>query len=216
MILAAGRGSRLRPLTDTTPKPMLPIGGKPLIEWQIEKLAAAGVTGVVINLHHLGEQIREHLDDGSRFDLEIAYSEESALLETGGGVVQALPLLGDEPFWLLNGDIWSDFDFTTLPQTPPGGNKAAHIVLTPTPGHRDGDFDFADGWVTQRGAGYVYCGIALYTPQLFGGERPLVFSLRDLLFDLLAQQRLSGQIHSGEWHDIGNLDQYQQLQSRSR
>jgi MurNAc alpha-1-phosphate uridylyltransferase len=216
MILAAGKGTRLAPLTDTTPKPMLPLFGRPLIEWQIAALAAAGVTRVVINLHHLGEQIRSHLGDGAAFNLEICYSEEAQLLETGGGIVNALPLFEDRPFWLLNGDIWTDFDFSTLPAAPVAPNLA-HLVLTPTPAYREnGDFEFAAGQVTRRGATYVYCGIAALDPAMFAAARPSHFSLRDLYFKLIADGKISGQVHNGEWHDIGTLAEYLALKERGR
>jgi len=211
MILAAGKGTRLAPLTHTTPKPMLELGGKPLIQWQVEALAAAGVTEVVINLHHLGEQIRAHLADGSHYGVHIRYSEETELLETGGGIVNALPLLRHEPFWLLNGDIWTDFDFKRLPAVP-ASPDLAHIVLTPTPAYRErGDFDYAEGRVTQRGNSFVYCGIAALSADLFDGVDPAHFSLRDLYFDLIKSRQLSAQVHTGVWHDIGTVAQYRAL-----
>lgn len=213
MILAAGRGRRLAPLTDTVPKPMLPVAGKPLIQWQIEALARAGAKEIIINLHHLGAQIADHLGDGATFGLAISYSWEDQLLETGGGIVNALPFFDDEPFWLLNGDIWTDFDFATLSRQldPP---NLAHIVLTPTPAYRDaGDFEFSDGQVTARGQSYVYCGIALLAPELFHGLTPGHFSLRDVYFDLIAAGALSGQVHPGQWQDIGTLDEYNAINS---
>ena len=211
MILAAGKGTRLAPLTDTTPKPMLALAGKPLIQWQVEALALAGVSDLVINLHHMGGQISAHLGDGSTYGVRIQYSHEKTLLETGGGIVNALPLLNHEPFWLLNGDIWTDFSFTSLPRapTPP---DLAHIVLTPTPEYRErGDFDFDAGRVTGRGNDYVYCGIAALAPQLFNGVDIQHFSLRDLYFDLIDKHQLSAQVHTGTWHDIGTVEQYQAL-----
>ena len=211
MILAAGKGTRLQPLTDTTPKPMLPLGDKPLIQWQIEALARAGVSEIVINLHHLGDQIEHHLGDGSAFGVKVQYSREQQLLETGGGILRALPMLGDQPFLLLNGDIWTDFDFATLPPepTPP---DLAHIVLTPTPASRNsGDFEFAGGRVTGRGAPYVYCCIAVLSPALFAGMDEAHFSLRDLYFELVSAGRLSGQLHQGVWRDIGTVSEYRAL-----
>lgn len=214
MILAAGKGTRLAPLTDTTPKPLLELAGKPLIVWQIEALAAAGVQQVVINLHHLGQQISNTLGDGSRYGVDICYSQEPELLETGGGIINALPLLGDEPFWLLNGDIWTDFDFSQLPQNLPE-NRPAHIVLTDKPANRtSGDFTYKDGQVTGRGGEYVYCGIAVINPQLFKGQATRHFSFRDTLFALIKSGKLSAQVHAGRWHDIGTLDEYQHLKAR--
>ena len=213
MILAAGRGTRLAPLTDVTPKPLLPLGGKPLIEWQVEALVNAGVENIVINLHHLGEQIAEHLGDGGRFGAAIQYSREAELLETGGGIVNALPLLGSETFWLLNGDIYTDFNFATLPDELADGDLA-HLVLTPTPAYRDaGDFECAGGRITGRGNAFVYCGIAVLSPALFDGQANGHFSLRDLYFEQLAAGRVSAQIHTGEWHDIGTLAQYEALKA---
>ena len=211
MILAAGKGTRLAPLTRRTPKPMLPLGGKPLIELQVATLARAGATRIVINLHHLGEQIRQHLGDGDRFGVEICYSEEPELLETGGGIAKALPLLGQDPFWLMNGDIWSDFNFSDLP-TAPHAPHLAHLVLTPTPPERDrGDFEYHEGQVTARGTTFVYCGIAVLCAELFEGFDVSHFSLRDRYFDLIASGRLGAQVHNGRWHDIGTVAQYQTL-----
>lgn len=213
MILAAGRGTRLAPLTDTTPKPMLPLNGKPLIQWQIEALVRCGVREVIINLHHLGEVIENFLTDGSAFGVSIQYSREQALLETGGGIVKALPLLGDAPFWLLNGDIWTDFDFASLPIAPSNPNLV-HMVLTATPESRDhGDFEYAHGSITARGESHVYCGIACVTPSVFGGRKVEPFSWNEIFFDLVNQGLVSAQIHNGTWHDIGTLAQYQKLTS---
>ena len=211
MILAAGRGNRLRPLTDQTPKPLLPVQGKPLIEWQVESLARVGVRSAIINLHHLGEQIAAYLGAGDRFGMDIEYSREVELLETGGGIAQALPFFEGAPFWLVNGDIWSDFDFTTLPHhyDPGARGNRAHLVLTPTPDFREhGDFDYAAGQVTQRGDAYVYCGIAVLDPALFAdrvGER---FSFQETMFALTASGQLGAQIHDGTWLDIGTPAQY--------
>lgn len=143
MILAAGRGARLQPLTDRRPKPMMKVGGAPLIGHQLRWLASAGVREVIINLHHLGEQIATYVGDGARHGLAVAYSREPMLLETGGGVVKALPWLGDEPFWLLNGDIYTDFPFRQFAKTLKAG-CLAHLLLTPTPAFRQaGDFNWA-------------------------------------------------------------------------
>lgn len=213
MILAAGKGTRLAPLTDSTPKPMLPVAGKPLIEWQVESLARAGVTECVINLHHLGDQIERHLGNGERFNVQVFYSYEAELLETGGAIVKALPWFRNDPFWLVNGDIWTDFDFSTLPRRP-DNDDLAHLVLTPTPDYREaGDFEFSDGRITGRGDTFVYCGIALLHPALFAAQTQRHFSLRDLYFELIASGRLAAQVHTGGWYDIGTLAQYQALQT---
>ena len=214
MILAAGRGTRLAPLTDRTPKPLLPVRGRPLIEWQIEALARAGVTHVVVNLHHLGAQIEHHLGDGSRLGVDIVYSHESALLETGGGIRQALPLLDSSTFLVVNGDVWSDFDFRQLPHSP-GAEQLAHLVLTPTPDYREhGDFTYADGLVTGRGEAFVFCGIAVLRRELFDNAPNGPFSVASLYFELLKTRQVGAQIHEGEWLDIGTLAQYQSLDQR--
>ncbi len=203
MILAAGRGERLRPLTDSLPKPLVEVRGEPLLAHQLRWLAAAGIRDVVINVHHLGERIVDAMGDGSACGVRIRYSEETELLETGGGVVKALPLLGDAPFVVLNGDIFTDFPFSRLPgDLDPGAD--AHLVVTPRPTFRErGDFDMEGGRITGRGDGYVYCGIALLHPRSLTGRRVEPFSLRDVYFRLMAQGRLSGQIWRGAWTDIG-------------
>jgi MurNAc alpha-1-phosphate uridylyltransferase len=207
MILAAGRGERLRPLTDRLPKPLAPIAGEPLLAHQLRWLVAAGIRDVVINLHHLGDQIEATFGVGSDFGVQIRYSRETERLETGGGIVNALPLLGTEPFLVLNGDIYTDFPLSGLRGALPA-DADAHLVLTATPPVRDqGDFDFASGRVMARGGGYVYCGIAVLRPELFAGRRAEPFSLRDLFFAALERGRLSGQIWSGYWTDIGTPDQ---------
>ncbi len=212
MILAAGRGTRLAPLTDRTPKPLLPVHGIPLIERQLRQLVAAGITEVVINLFHLGEQIVAHLGDGRSFGARIQYSRESELLETAGGIRQALPLLGNAPFVLLNGDIYTDFDFARLPAAP-ADDCGAHLVLTPTPAHRGGDFESDGRRVTARGEPYVYMGIGVVRPEAFASYPPGPFSFQTVMFDLLAEARLCAQVHAGEWHDIGSLAQYEAVQA---
>ena len=211
MILAAGRGERLGPVTDHTPKPLLEIHGEPLIVHQLRWLHAAGITELVINLHHLGAQIESALGDGSAFEVTIRYSHEQSLLDTGGGIRHALPLLGDEPFVILNGDIWTDFEFDGLPSSL--GGDLAHLVLTDTPPHRQaGDFDLLGDRVRRDGSrAMVYCGISVLSPALFDttGAAPTeaVFSLRDLLFDAASQGRLGGQRFAGTWVDIGGPEQ---------
>ena len=206
MILAAGRGERLRPLTDHTPKPMVEVRGRPLLAHQIDWLNRAGIRNLVINLHHLGEQIEAHFADGSAFDTHIQYSREETLLETGGGIVKALPLLGDQPFLILNGDIFTDFPFSTLKPIPDWAD--IHLVVTPTPAYREqGDFEYNDGRITARGEAYVYCGIAILRPEQFAGERVAPFSLRDRFFRAIESGTLSAQVWSGAWIDIGSQAQ---------
>jgi len=214
MILAAGRGERLRPLTDTTPKPLLSVGGEPLIAHQLRCLRSAGITEVVINVHHLGEQIQAFCGDGQHFGLTIAYSHEPVLLETAGGIVNALPLLGDAPFVLLNGDVFSDFTFNTLPAAPPDWADL-HIVVTPTPAYRDhGDFECTNDRVTKRGEAYVYCGIAVIDPAWLGTLPTGPFSLQQPLFQAVASGRVSAQIWPGEWIDIGTPTQLRDINAR--
>ena len=214
MILAAGRGSRLAPLTDDIPKPLLPVHGQPLIAHQLKWLAAAGVTRVVINLFHLGHDIRRELGNGEQFGLSIVYSDEPELLETGGGIAQARGLLGEAPFVLLNGDIWTDFDFSTLPETLPA-HIDAHLVAIPTPPNRtSGDFSLQHHrlWRPEDTArrDHVYCGISVLRARIIG-DRKGAFSLRDPLFEAARRGTLSGQQFTGVWRDIGTLDQLIQV-----
>lgn len=207
MILAAGRGERLKPLTESVPKPLLPVGDEALIARQLRALAAAGITRVVINLHHLGEQIASFCGSGEDFGVQIDYSREELLLDTGGGIVKALPLLGDAPFLILNGDILTDFPFQALSAAPPDWADL-HLVLTPRPAHRQhGDFECEAGRVTGRGESYVYCGIAVLRPELFAGRVAEPFSLQQILFDAVQAGRVSAEIWTGTWIDIGSHDQ---------
>jgi MurNAc alpha-1-phosphate uridylyltransferase len=216
MILAAGRGERLKPLTDTTPKPMLKVGAEPLIAHQLRWLKVAGIAEVVINLHHLGEQIADFCGDGRQFGVNIEYSVEETLLETGGGIVNALPLLGEQPFLILNGDIYTDFSFADLPTKPPSWADL-HLLLVPRPDFRDrGDFDYADGRVTARGEGFVYPGIAVLRPELFSGRRVEAFSLQQTLFKAVENGKASAQIWPGYWTDIGSHRQLQAVNERAQ
>jgi MurNAc alpha-1-phosphate uridylyltransferase len=213
MILAAGRGERLQPLTRHTPKPMLTVDGRPLLEHQLGWLRAAGIRQIVMNLHHLGEQIERHFGDGRRFGVEIRYSREPTLLETGGGIVNALPLLGDEPFLILNGDVFTDFAFAALAKLP--GWADIHLVVTPRPPFRSrGDFEVRAGRVIARGDAYVYCGIAVLRPELFAADTVEPFSLRRHLFRAMEAGRLSAQIWNGYWTDIGTRDQLDAANAR--
>ncbi len=216
MILAAGRGVRLKPLTDHTPKPMLAVGDAPLISHQLRWLADAGIGQVVINLHHLGEQIEGYVGDGKAFGLQVAYSREAHLLETGGGLVKALPLLGNAPFWLLNGDIHTDFPFRQFPVSLPKG-ILAHMLLTPKPRFRaKGDFNWRDGKVIGQGDDYVFCGLALLHPALVQGRRATPFSLREPYLQAVAAGAVSAQIWPGWWTDIGTPDQLEAVRRRQR
>lgn len=204
MILAAGKGERLRPLTLHTPKPLVRAAGVPLIEYHLRALAAAGFGELVINHAWLGQQIEDHLGDGSRFGVSIRYSPEGEPLETGGGIFKALPLLGDEPFLVVNGDIFTDYAFAQL-RKPLAG--LAHLVLVDNPEHHpQGDFLLADGQVSDgQGAGerLTYSGLAVLSPQLFEGCEPGAFKLAPLLRQAMARGLVSGERHAGRWIDVG-------------
>jgi MurNAc alpha-1-phosphate uridylyltransferase len=211
MLLAAGRGERLRPLTDKHPKPLLPVRGKPLIIWHLEALARAGVSEVVINLSWLGEQIRARLGTGSDWGLQIQYSEEGPEpLETGGGIFRALPLLGPAPFLLVNGDVFTGYDLGRLVPEP---GMQAHLVLVPNPPHHpEGDFALDQGLVTLKGTPrYTYAGIGLYTPKLFAGCRDGKFPLLPLLHRAIAAGQLRGELYSGPWTDVGSVERLAML-----
>lgn len=213
MILAAGRGERMRPLTDHTPKPLLEVGGKPLIVWHIERLAAAGMERLVINHAHLGEQLEERLADGARWGVQILYSAEGQgkALETGGGIYKALPLLGDRPFLVVNGDIWCDVDFASLQLS---ANDLAQLVLVRNPPHNPaGDFYLdADGRVRPQGEPRLtFSGIGVYRPELFAACSAGAFPLAPLLREAMADDRVGGHQHDGHWMDIGTPERLQQL-----
>lgn len=213
MILAAGRGVRMRPLTDTTPKSLLAVGGKPLIAWQLEKLARAGFADVVINHAHLGHMIEAALGDGSRFGLSIRYSGESEALETAGGIALALPLLGTEPFLVINADIYSDYDFSALTGLQLE-DRLAHLVLVDNPPqHPRGDFALEAGRVREAGGRMLtYSGIGVYPPRLFGGIPPRAkVPLAPLLRKAMGADRVSGEHYRGRWHDVGTAERLQAL-----
>ena len=216
MILAAGRGERMRPLTDRIPKPLLKAGGKPLIVWHIENLVRAGIREIVINHAHLGSQIEEALGDGRRFGAEIRYSAEASALETAGGIANALPLLGDSPFAVVNGDIYCDYDFSHLleaAENPIARDDAAHLVLVDNPAHHPkGDFCLqADRIIPSsnplQATGCLqltFSGIGLYSPAMFcsiqrGSKAPLA----PLLREQIALGRIGGEHHRGTWVDVG-------------
>ena len=216
MILAAGRGERLRPLTDTLPKPLAPIAGRPLLVHQLEWLARAGVRDIVINLHHLGAQIEAAIGTGTAHGVHVRYSREATRLETGGGIVRALPMLGPDPFLLLNGDIFTDFPFEQLSGAL-AATDDAHLVLTPRPSHRaTGDFEARAGRVIARGQTHVYCGIAVLHPRLFAGCAAVPFSLRDLLFSALDRRALGATVWNGYWMDVGTPEQLAAVDEQAR
>ena len=205
MILAAGRGERMRPLTDCTPKPLLGVAGRPLIHYHLEALARAGVSDVVINLSWLGEQIRDALADGHEWNLRLHFSEEGhPPLETGGGIYRALPMLGPDPFLVINGDVWSDFPLDSLALAD---SDLAHLVLVDNPAHHpQGDFVLTDGRVcddSQNGPRLTFSGIGVYRPELFAGCAGGAFSLIPVLKAAMARGRVSGAHYSGKWMDVG-------------
>ena len=216
MILAAGLGNRMRPLTLHTPKPLLEVGGKPLIVWHIEKLQKIGVTEIVINTAWLGEKLANALGDGSQFGVKILWSHEGEGLETAGGIVNALPLLGDEPFILVNGDVWTTMDFASLLNVELG-NKQAHLVLVDNPPqHLKGDFILSNGLAytfeqEQLGEALTYSGIAVLHPRMFvgleNGKRPLA----PLLKQAMQQQQVSAEKLQGIWVDVGTPERLEQL-----
>ena len=212
-ILAAGRGERMRPLTDHTPKPLLPAGGKPLIVWHLERLATAGFKDVVINHAHLGAQIESALGDGSSWGLNIQYSPEPpGALETAGGIANALPLLGEETFLLVNGDVFCDWDFGRARQLTA---KTAHLVMVPNPAHHTkGDFSLDGERVIYAGAEetLTYAGFAVFSPAFFAGvEKGAVMKLRPLLDAAIAAGTLTGERHAGRWVDVGTPQRLAEL-----
>lgn len=219
MVLAAGRGERLRPHTDRRPKPLLPVAGRPLIEYHLAALAAAGFRDLVINQGHLGEQLPVALGDGSRWGLRIQYSWEGyPALETGGGIYRALRWLGPGPFAVINGDVWTDYPLDRLPGDPDG---LAHLVLVDNPPHHPGgDFYLAQGQVGDGQAGdgsgerLTFAGIGVYRPALFDGCSDGAFALAPLLRGAIAAGRVSGEHYPGDWVDVGTAERWRALDTR--
>jgi MurNAc alpha-1-phosphate uridylyltransferase len=217
MILAAGRGERLRPLTDSTPKPMLQVAGKPLLEHHLARLAAAGITDIVINTSWLAEQIEEYFSDcETRLGVTISWSREVTALETGGGIARALPLLGDEPFMLINGDVWSDYPLVELQGKKLSDDLDAWLLLVGNPAHNPGgDFALQNGRVNYaEDLAATFSGISLIRPALFANylERDSAFPLRDVLRPAIVAGRVGGEVYTGSWCDVGTLERYEQLQ----
>ena len=211
MILAAGRGERMRPLTDTLPKPMLEVAGKMLIEYHLENLKASNITDVVINHAWLGHKIEQALGDGSRYGLNIYYSPESEALETAGGILNALPLFNDEMFVVINGDIFCDYDFAKLPSSLTG---LAHLVLVNNPPqHSQGDFVLTQtGLIEAEGENKLtFSGIGVYHPDLFKGCPQGKQALAPILRGAMQKHQVSGESYAGVWHDIGTPDRLNEL-----
>tara|TARA_B100000405_G_scaffold262390_1_gene198310 strand:- start:611 stop:1300 length:690 start_codon:yes stop_codon:yes gene_type:complete len=220
MILAAGLGKRMRPLTENTPKPLLKVDGKPLVEHLIEHLIAGGVTGVVINHHHLGEMIKNFLGDGSKFGIEILYSEEVDLLETGGGIINSLPKLKDESFIVVNADVWTDFDFNRLDYIN-AEQCLAHLVLVKnTKENPTGDFYINQSGLIHDAAGseskcLTFSGISVLHRKLFEGYQTQPMSLVPLLKMAMGKNLVTGQVHDGVWIDVGTPQRLEQVNSLS-
>jgi MurNAc alpha-1-phosphate uridylyltransferase len=215
MILAAGRGERMRPLTDTTPKPLLEVGGKPLIVWIIESLVAAGFRELVINVSHLGAQIEQALGGGQRWDASIQYSREAEPLETAGGIATALPLLGARPFIVVNADIHTDFDFARLRTVvPEQGGTRAHLVLVDNPAHHPkGDFALRGGQVSgDEQPRHTFSGIGAYHPALFHGIAPHTKAqLARVLRAQIEAGCVTGEHYTGRWSDVGTPERLSQI-----
>ena len=218
MILAAGYGKRLRPLTDRIPKPMIPVAGKPLLQHHIERLVAMGIKEVVINISWLAEQIESFFGDGSNFGIRIVWSRESEPLETGGGILKALPILGDAPFLLINGDIWTDFPLSTVTDVALEGDQSAWLLLVNNPQHNPaGDFGFQEGFVSyESGLKYTFSGISVFKPMLFADYaknrmEASCFPLRDVLRPAIESKRIIGWVYAGHWCDVGTIERYNEL-----
>ena len=213
MILAAGKGERMRPLTLHTPKPLVRAGGVPLIEYHLRALLAAGFHDVVINHAWLGQQVEDHVGDGQRFGLSIRYSPEGEPLETGGGIFRALPLLGDAPFAVINADIWTDYDMSALRRPLTG---LAHLVLVDNPAHHPaGDFALLDGQVRDGQPGtarLTYSGMAILHPRLFAGCQDGAFKLAPLLRAAMAEGQVTGEHFRGQWVDVGTHERLAEVE----
>ncbi len=222
MVLAAGRGERLRPITDTLPKPLVPVGGKPLIVYHLEALARARIHEIVINLSWLGGQLRGTLGDGSAYGVSIQYSDEGAVaLETGGGIFKALPLLGNAPFLVVNGDVWTDLEFSPLCATAAADAQAgalARLVLVPNPPqHPRGDFALeGEHVIDAEQQRLTYSGIGIYRPEFFQGCTPGRFPLLPLMKRAMANRQLRGQMYPGRWCDVGTPQRLSELDAQLR
>ncbi|WP_157314058.1 N-acetylmuramate alpha-1-phosphate uridylyltransferase MurU [Chitinibacter sp. GC72] len=209
MILAAGRGERMRPLTDVTPKPLLDVAGTPLIGWHLKRLVAAGIEQIVINHAWLGQQIEDTLQDGAAYGAQIQYSAEMSALETAGGIATALPILGNAPFLVVNGDVFTDIDFAQAVLQTLEQGMLAHLILVPNPPqHPAGDFALLDGKAAVDGEQkYTFSGVGLYHPALFAETPPQqAAKLAPLLREAMAQGRVSASLHTGTWLDVGTVE----------
>lgn len=218
MILAAGRGTRMAPLTDSMPKPLLKVGGKALIVWHIERLAAAGFKKIVINHAYLGQQVEDTLGDGQQWGVQIVYSPEAAALETAGGIANALPLLGSTPFLVVNGDVFCDIDYAALIQALPHPNLAHLVMVDNPPQHPKGDFLLESGRLKADGEKQLtFSGIGVYSPALFDVVVPgEAAKLAPLLKAAMLNGLVTGEHHLGVWHDIGTPERLRQIDQQLR
>ena len=219
MILAAGRGTRMAPLTDTCPKPLIPLCGKPLIIHHLEKLAAAGITDIVINHAWLGEQLEQTLGNGSSWGIKIQYSPENEALETGGGVYQALPLLGEDAFLLINGDVWTNWDYSEVMNTSLQEGELGHLWLIDNPAHNpQGDFCLDEGKVLDTAllneTALTFSGISLLSPQLWAECTSGAYPLAPMLRSAMLQQQITGSKLNADWVDVGTPQRLSDLEQR--
>lgn len=214
MILAAGRGERLRPLTDSCPKPMVSVQGKPLMQYHVEKLAKAGFERIVVNHAWKGEQIEQHFGDGKSFDIEIVYSAETMALETGGGITKALPLLGNEPFFVVNGDIYCDFDFASLPTL--ASKDIGHLFFVENPDFNEkGDFSLdGDRVIPRLTTTYTFSGLGVYRPDMFYEAPEGAFPLPQLWRKWMDSCQISGSLLEGYWNDVGTVERLELLEKK--
>ena len=214
MILAAGRGNRMRPFTDTLPKPLISVGEKPLIVHHLSRFAAAGITDIVINVSYLAEQIQTALGNGSAYGVNIRYSFEPIALETGGGICQALSLLGEKPFIVMSSDVWTNYPLENLKQINLV-NHLAHLIMVDNPNHNtQGDFYFADNQLTTNSnLKLTYSGFGIYHPDLFKNCQKTVFKLADLLKTVIDKNKISAEYYSGNWIDVGTPERLQFLET---
>lgn len=218
MILAAGYGKRLQPLTNKTPKPLLPVAGKPLLQHHIEHLASIGITDIVINTSWLAEQIEDYFGNGSNYSVNITWSREFKPLETGGGINKALPFLGEAPFLLINGDIWTDFPFSSIENLTLSEHQAAWLLLVENPEHNlEGDFGLEDNMVSYKSESrFTFSGISLLRPELIKdyaikNSSKSSFPLRDVLSLAIQQSKVVGSFYPGQWCDVGTPERYKIL-----
>jgi len=213
MILAAGRGERLRPLTDTVPKPLIKVAGKSLIEYHLTNLARAGINEIIINTAWLAEKIHQELGDGSKYNVTIQYSDEGEALETAGGIIKALPLLGNEPFLVVNGDIWCDYDFTDMSELK--SDKQAYLILVANPEHNhSGDFALQDGLIKNTARTmYTFSGIGIYSADFFSGQKSGPLPLTPIIRKKCEKNLVSGQLHTGAWTDVGTIERLNILEN---